>query len=149
MKKYAAIDPGANGALCILTETGEAEFYDFAKVGLLGYVQALKNHLIPFTMVIVESVSAMPGQGVSSMFSFGKRLGELEGMLQTLGIGYDLVRPQAWQKICKVEPKSGKKGVYAAVKRLYPTLPLEGPKGAPMDGRCDALGMAHYARTTY
>ena len=93
MKKYAAIDPGANGALCILYENGEAEFYDFSKVGLRGYVEAIKSHNEPFTMVIVESVSAMPGQGVTSMFSFGKRLGELEGMLQTLGIGYDLVRP--------------------------------------------------------
>lgn len=149
MKLFAAIDPGANGALCILSEEGVAEFYDFAKVGLIGYAKALKSVDVPLTMVAVEAVSAMPGQGVSSMFSFGQRLGELEGMLITLEIGYEKVRPQKWQKLCAVPPKSGKKGISETMTKLYPKLPLAGPKGGIMDGRCDALGLAHYLRKTY
>lgn len=149
MKLFAAIDPGANGALCILSEEGVAEFYDFAKVGLIGYIRALKSVDVPFTMVVIEAVSAMRGQGVSSTFSFGQRLGELEGMLITLGIGYEKTRPQKWQKICGIPIKSGKKGTFDTMSKLYPNLPLAGPKGGIMDGRCDALGLAHYLRKTY
>jgi len=149
MKKlYVAIDPGANGGLCILDDEGNMEFLDFKTSGIVGYAKLLKTIEKP-TMVAIESVSAMPGQGVSSMFSFGQRLGELEGMLQTLEIGYVTVRPQVWQKLCKVEPKSKKAGVYAAVSKIYPTAPLTGPKGGLIDGRCDALGIAHYLRQTY
>lgn len=149
MKLYAAIDPGANGCLCFLSDTGEVEFYDFAKVGLAGYVKALQSVETPFTMVVIEAVSAMRGQGVTSVFSFGQRLGELEGMLITLGIGYEKTRPQKWQKTCSIPAKSGKKGTYEVMSKLYPEAELSGPKGGIMDGRCDALGLAHYLRKTY
>jgi len=48
--------------------------------------------------VIIESVSAMPGQGVTSMFSFGKSAGIIEGILAAYEIPYSFVRPQAWKK---------------------------------------------------
>jgi hypothetical protein len=100
-------------------------------------------------MIILESVASMHGQGVKSVFSFGQRLGELEGMLQTMELGYDKVRPQAWQKICGVKPKSGKKGIYETISKIYPKAELLGSRGGILDGRCDALSMAHYARKTY
>ena len=51
------------------------------------------------TSVALEKVSAMPGQGVTSMFTFGEGYGRIQGYLEALRVGYNLVRPQAWQKI--------------------------------------------------
>lgn len=125
-------------------------FVDFKKSGLSGYVSYLEElDLIDIRMIAVEAVSSMPGQGVKSMFSFGQRYGELQGMLTTFKLGFDIIRPQQWQKTCHVKPKSGKQGVHEAISRLYPTAELTGPKGGLMDGRCDALGLAHYLRLTY
>lgn len=152
MKSWLAFDPGANGSLCLLHETNAITFTDFKHGGLAGYIDGI-NHLITYnfmpTMIAIEAVSSMPGQGVKSMFSFGQRYGELQGMLATFKLGFDIIRPQQWQKCCHVVPKSGKKGVYEAVSRLYPNAELTGPKGGLLDGRCDALGLAHYLRITY
>lgn len=46
----------------------------------------------------IEQVGAMPGQGVTSMFTFGKSAGFAEGVIRALGIKYQLVRPQIWKK---------------------------------------------------
>lgn len=47
----------------------------------------------------IEKVGAMPGQGVTSMFSFGQSYGFLRGLLVALEIPFEEVRPQAWQKM--------------------------------------------------
>lgn len=149
-----SIDPGATGSMCILNiETLEIEFVDFKNDGLLGYIKKLKEIQSDKSMFIkaftVEFVRSMPGQGVSSVFSFGQRLGELIGMLQTLEIGYEETRPLTWQKVCGVVAKSGKSGTFEAIRKIYPKANITGPKGGIMDGRCDALGLAHYLRKTY
>lgn len=148
MKNWIGIDPGASGSLCCLYEDGTIEFVDFKKDGLKGYIEFSPDST-ELRMCAIEKVRAMPGQGVSSMLSLGRRVGELEGMLQALGIGYIEVRPQEWQKLCGVVPKSGKKGIYEAISRIYPDAELRGPRGGLLDGRADALGIAHYLRTKY
>ncbi len=142
-----AIDPGATGSMCHITDN-KVSFLDFKRDGLVGYINYLKTIKKP-TIASIEKVNSMPGQGVKSVFSFGQRLGELEGMLQTLEIGYVLTRPQEWQKACGVKPKSKKKGIYDVVSKIYPGLELIGPRGGILDGRCDALGIAHFLRKTY
>ena len=44
----------------------------------------------------IEKVGAMPGQGVTSMFSFGRNYGFLRGCLIAHGIPFDDVTPQKW-----------------------------------------------------
>jgi len=152
MKIWLAIDPGASGSMCILTEENNVFFTDYKTNGLRGYITTLgdiRDEDLEPTMIALEKVHAMPGQGVSSMFSFGQRLGELEGILQAFDMGYELIRPQLWQKACGVPAKSGKKGIYEAISKIYPQAELTGPKGGIIDGRCDALGMCHYLRKTY
>lgn len=147
---YIGIDPGASGAMAIIPEQGEPILLDFKTEGIRGYAANI-SHLLgeqPHLTIAVELVHAMPGQGVSSMFSFGQRLGELHGMLQTLELEWHNVRPQAWQKHCGVISKSGKKGIHSAISTIYPNAPLVGPKGGIKDGRCDALGIAHYIKET-
>lgn len=149
MKSWVAIDPGANGSLCRLYEDGSTFFIDFKKGGLHGYIDylsALLSAKQQITAIAIEHVASMSGQGVKSMFSFGQRLGELEGMLLTFKLNYTKIRPQVWQKACQIVPKSGKKGTFQVMSNLYPNAELLGPKGGILDGRCDALGIAHYLR---
>lgn len=145
---YIGIDPGAKGSMCIISN-GKVLFKDF---DLKDYSSALKAFLDTDDtelMVAIEKVHAMPGQGVSSSFSFGQRLGELEGMLTALQIPYELVAPRDWQKACGIPAKSDKKGIASVIQKLYPTAELYGNKGGLRDGRSDALGLAHFIRLKY
>ena len=49
-------------------------------------------------VVIVENVSAMPGQGVTSMFNFGQTFGAIKGICAALGLPIFFVRPAKWKK---------------------------------------------------
>ena len=48
--------------------------------------------------VIIEQVSAMPGQGVTSMFNFGQSYGILKGICSAMQLSMHLVRPVKWKK---------------------------------------------------
>ena len=55
----------------------------------------LENHEI---RVIIEQVSAMPGQGVTSMFNFGQSFGILKGICSAMQLPMFFVRPAKWKK---------------------------------------------------
>jgi hypothetical protein len=83
MAIWLGVDPGASGALCLLEQVDNdpvtVEFCDFKTDSIRGYLSFIKDEFLltsPVKMVGLEKVSAMPGQGVKSMFSFGQRLGE-------------------------------------------------------------------------
>ena len=48
--------------------------------------------------VIIEQVSAMPGQGVTSMFNFGQSYGILKGISSAMQLSMYLIRPAKWKK---------------------------------------------------
>ena len=48
--------------------------------------------------VIIEQVSAMPGQGVTSMFNFGQSYGILKGICSAMQLSMYFVRPAKWKK---------------------------------------------------
>ena len=48
--------------------------------------------------VIIEQVSAMPGQGVTSMFNFGQSFGILKGICYAMQLSMYFVRPAKWKK---------------------------------------------------
>ena len=54
---------------------------------------------------VVEDVSAMPGQGVSSMFRFGRAAGAVEGALAALKVPTTFVRPAIWKRDIGVKAK--------------------------------------------
>jgi crossover junction endodeoxyribonuclease RuvC len=99
----------------------------------------------------IEQVSAMPGQGVTSMFGFGKGYGIWIGILAALGVPYTFVTPQRWKK----ELMQGQHDKEAAVGRalqLYPQCSAEltvrrGAVTKPQAlGRADALLIAEAGR---
>ena len=48
--------------------------------------------------VVIEQVSAMPGQGVTSMFNFGQSFGILKGICSAMQLPMYFVRPSKWKK---------------------------------------------------
>jgi len=106
------VDTGLGGALVLVDRDEIARAWDMpitAKThGKGSEVNAfLVSDLVQEAMAIagtsglcawVEQVAAMPGQGVSSMFSFGRSLGVIEGALAGNGIATYFVRPQRWKK---------------------------------------------------
>ena len=48
--------------------------------------------------IVIEQVSAMPGQGVTSMFNFGQSYGILKGICSAMQLPMYFVRPAKWKK---------------------------------------------------
>ena len=48
--------------------------------------------------VVIEHVTAMPGQGVTSMFNFGQSYGVLKGICSAMQLPIYFVRPAKWKK---------------------------------------------------
>ena len=48
--------------------------------------------------VVIEHVTAMPGQGVTSMFNFGQSFGIIKGICSAMQLSVYFVRPAKWKK---------------------------------------------------
>ena len=104
------IDPGVSGAICVLKEGKILEVYEIptmidgkknkrqvngAEVTNI-FLKDLNNE--NKAKVVVEHVTAMPGQGVTSMFNFGQSFGVLKGICAALKLPIYFVRPVKWKK---------------------------------------------------
>ena len=136
--------------MAVIRQDKTIDIYDF---DLDLYIEILKDikdvsNITPIYLGI-EKVHSMPNQGVSSTFTFGQRLGEIEGVLKTIGFKYELIPPQVWQKSCGIPPKSDKKAIANIISSYFPLANLNGPRGGLKDGRSDALGIANYIYQKY
>jgi crossover junction endodeoxyribonuclease RuvC len=93
---------------------------------------------------VLEAVSAMPGQGVSSMFSFGRVYGSIEAALAAARIPYDSVTPSVWKRALSIP--AAKDGAVLRADQLLPASAhlWRGPRGGLMDGRAEAALLAYY-----
>ena len=106
------IDPGITGALCFF-EDGEIKdviempnMADGKKNKRQINGPQIYNEISNRTeglskknvAVVIEQVSAMPGQGVTSMFNFGQSFGVLKGICSAMQLPMYLVRPAKWKK---------------------------------------------------
>ena len=107
MSYIIGIDPGITGASVVLQSRSVPRPIEWLrmptlKVGKSSRVNcaALREFLSDYDVghAYVESVHAMPGQGVTSMFTFGHACGAVEGLLAALHVPMTLVTPQAWKK---------------------------------------------------
>lgn len=139
---YIGIDPGHSGGVAVIDETGKIIWlmiysdYDLRKVAET-YSDAA---------YVVEHVGAMPGQGVTSMFNFGKSFGYILGVLEANKCRYELVRPQKWK--AEFGATSNKNTSIAVAQRLFPKANLFRTERCTKkhDGMAEALLMAEYAR---
>ena len=101
-------------------------------------------------MSCVEKVGARPGQGVTSMFNFGKNAGYIEGVLSALGIPYQLVPPAKWKKEFSLIGKD-KQASIITCRKLFPELDLKRTERCrtDSDGKAEATLLAEYARRKF
>lgn len=147
---YIGIDPGKSGAMAVIRRDKTTDIYDFDLDLYIEILKDIKDLDSSISIYLgVEKVHSMPNQGVSSTFTFGQRLGEIEGVLKTIGFKYELIPPQVWQKSCGIPPKSDKKAIANIISTKFPLANLNGPRGGLKDGRSDALGIAYYLKQKY
>ena len=106
------IDPGISGSLCFFED---GKIVDVIEMPVMAEGKKNKrqvngaqiyNEIIKRTKdiekknikVIIEQVSAMPGQGVTSMFNFGQSFGVLKGICSAMQLSVYFVRPAKWKK---------------------------------------------------
>lgn len=104
---------------------------------------ALHKLLMPYKLssVYLEQVNSMPGQGVSSVFAFGKTYGIIIGVLAANGLPYTFVTPQTWKK--KLQVPASKDAARARASQLLPAH-ADKWKLVKHDGRAEAALIAYY-----
>ena len=154
-KAWIGIDPGASGAIALITQT-EVKALEFSSATLHGYREQIIewNQEYEIQGAGLEKVHAMPGQGVTSMFSFGQRYGELIGLAVALQLPITLVTPKEWQSLLKIKTTDKltkpqrKKEIAKAVSLIFPQAYslITGSKGGIKDGVSDAISIAYYIK---
>ena len=107
--RIIGIDPGLSGAIAVLDDLKIFDLFDMPimpegkknknQLNSAQLVNIIKRHIhTNSTFVIVEQVSAMPGQGVTSMFNFGQSFGAIKGICASLNLPIFYVRPAKWKK---------------------------------------------------
>ena len=106
------IDPGISGSICFFENGKIIDVIEMPTMTegkknkkqvngsqiyneISNRIHKVKNQEI---RVIIEQVSAMPGQGVTSMFNFGQSFGILKGICSAMQLPMYFVRPTKWKK---------------------------------------------------
>ena len=106
------IDPGISGSICFFQD---GEIKDVVEMPTMiegkknkkqvngsqifnEISEKIKNMDKKNIKVVIEHVTAMPGQGVTSMFNFGQSFGILKGICSAMQLSVYFVRPAKWKK---------------------------------------------------
>ena len=106
------VDPGISGSICFLENGKILDVIEMPTMTegkknkkqvngsqiyneILKRIKKIEKQEI---RVVIEKVSAMPGQGVTSMFNFGQSFGILKGICSAMQIPMYFVRPAKWKK---------------------------------------------------
>ena len=106
------IDPGISGSICFFRD---GKIIDVVEMPIMAEGKKnkkqvngsqifneislrIKNVDKKDVKVVIEQVSAMPGQGVTSMFNFGQSFGILKGICSAMQLPMYFVRPAKWKK---------------------------------------------------
>ena len=131
--KIIGIDPGLSGAIAVMHDKKVMNMYDMPVMaeGKKNKRQLNSSQLVNIikeninededTIVVVEQVNAMPGQGVTSMFNFGQTFGAIKGVCAALRLPIFFVRPSKWKKHFELI-NSSKDASRTKVIEMYPTL---------------------------
>lgn len=144
---YLGVDPGKAGAIAALYPNGTADAWDMPE-DARGIADCLRDVVISAAsnkyriIAAVEKVGAMPGQGVVSMFTFGRGVGWVEGCLASSYISTTMVTPQKWQREVfdsAKKPENRKMASLELARRLFPHVTLHRKKD---HGKAEALLIA-------
>ena len=154
--RIIGIDPGLSGGIAILDDLKIYDIFDMPimsegkknknQLNSAQLVNILNKHVLKKenTFVIVEQVSAMPGQGVTSMFNFGQTFGSIKGICAALGLPIFYVRPAKWKKHFELI-NSSKDASRTKVIEMYPSISSRLTKKKDVN-KADASLIARYFR---
>lgn len=153
---YIGVDPGKSGGMAVI---------HWDRIELLPFTKATEKEIWKFfsrainptagMKCLIEKVHAMPGQGVTSMFTFGQGYGFLRGCLTAATIPYEEVQPRAWQKALKIKPRDSKGGesknqfkdrLRGKAQQLFPQESVWERTLGEQRAVCDALLIAEFCR---
>lgn len=162
------VDPGKSGALCFMypggitlediptvkASKGNRRNYDLrAMKDLLaqrigGDARPIPRHKLSTTLMVLEVCNPMPRQAVTSLWAQAQGIAYWEALAVGLDVPYTTFLPQQWKKVIPGNRKKDKDGAYWTACNLYPWMrnQLKTPRGRLLDGRCDALCIAEWAR---
>lgn len=158
MRRVVGVDPGATGAIVVLdqVDTNSAptvHVFDMPVVevrrgtrtvrevhakSLASLFESLRRQN---AVCVLERVGAMPGQGVSSMFAFGRASGLVEGIALATDFQLTWAPPASWRKALSV--RAGKDGSRLRATELLPQAE-QYFRRVKDDGRADAALIALY-----
>ena len=154
------IDPGVSGAISVLENKKIIEIFDMptmidgkkSKRQVNGsqvtniIKEQLNNNKEKETIVVVEHVNAMPGQGVTSMFNFGQSFGVIKGICAALSLPIYFVRPAKWKKYFNLI-KTNKDASRTKVIQTYPEISSKLSRKKDSN-KADAILIARYFNDT-
>jgi crossover junction endodeoxyribonuclease RuvC len=150
------IDPGISGAIAIFedgkldavidmptleVDSGKTKKRHISAIGLVRILETWMLVSDGQAHIVIEKVGAMPGQGVTSMFNFGRSAGIIEGVVAALRMPHTYVTPAAWTKA--VGRAAGKDASRMRAMELFPAK-ADLFKRAKDDGRADAALIAYW-----
>lgn len=151
---YVGIDIGMAGGLAVLDCHGE--LMDVTPMLINGNaldLMAISDWVYNIVKVsspqaYIEKVSAMPGQGVKSMFNFGFNTGALHAIMTTMSIPLHIILPTRWKQVVLVgmDWKHRKGSAVEFCRRMYPDVSLLAtPRSrTPHSGMADAICIARF-----
>ena len=155
------IDPGISGAICFFEDGQVKEIIDMPVMaegkknkrqinGPQTYNEILKRiNKFPKKdiIVVIEQVSAMPGQGVTSMFNFGQSFGVLKGICSAMQLSVFFVRPAKWKKYFGLI-KTEKDASRTKVIEIFPYISSKLSRKKDSN-KADAVLIASFFHNTY
>ena len=146
--KVIGMDPGISGAVAVVTDGGIlVECFDMPVFKIRGKSQIDVHRLGQMiathredARAVIELVGAMPGQGVTSMFTFGFAAGVLHGIVGALGLPLATVSPREWKGHFRLGKSKDESRRLAT--RRWPMGPFARVKDA---GRAEAALIALYS----
>ena len=154
------IDPGISGSICFFEDGKILEVLEMPTMtegkkskrqvnGAQIYNEILKRveGREKEIRVIIEQVSAMPGQGVTSMFNFGQSYGVLKGICSAMQLPMFFVRPAKWKKYFNLI-NSQKDASRTRAIEIFPYFSSELSKKKDSN-KADAILIASFYHETY
>ena len=155
------IDPGISGSLCFFEDGKIIDLVEMPSMaegkknkrqvnGAQIYNEIfsrIKNFEKKDIKVVIEQVSAMPGQGVTSMFNFGQSFGVLKGICSAMQLPMYFVRPAKWKKYYNLI-NSKKDASRTKVIEIFPYISMQLSKKKDSN-KADAILIASFFYETY
>ena len=155
------IDPGISGAICFFLNGEVIDIIDMPSMAdgkknkrqinsqqvFNEISERIKNFSKKDIIVVIEQVSAMPGQGVTSMFNFGQSFGVLKGICSAMQLSMYFVRPAKWKKYYGLI-KTEKDASRTKVIEIFPYISSKLSKKKDSN-KADAVLIANFFNNTY